>query len=136
MWCQRQRRTSGELIFLEGKGDKGPFGSLHVVLFNIVSDNCALESIGLMDSHRDSKAPSSIGELLSFLSFLSFFFLGFSQRATSLCPSIVKDFMIQGGDFVKGDGTGVFSIYGGPFEDENFKLKHTGPGLLSMVRCS
>ncbi|XP_057615573.1 peptidyl-prolyl cis-trans isomerase A-like [Chionomys nivalis] len=98
------------------------------MFFNISADGEALGRV-TFELFAD-KVPKTAGNFRA----LSTGEKGFGYKGSSF-HRIIPGFMCQGGDFTRHNGTGGRSIYREKFEDENFILKHTGPGILSMANA-
>ncbi|GAA5992358.1 hypothetical protein JCM10908_000442 [Rhodotorula pacifica] len=105
---------SRPICFFDVSIGQTPAGRIKMELFNDVVPKTA-ENFRQMctGEHRENSLP-----------------IGYKN---SLFHRVIPHFMIQGGDFINGDGTGSKSIYGPKFEDENFDLPHDSAGLLSMA---
>jgi len=105
-------------VFFDVTMDGQPAGRIEMELF---ADSCPKTAENFRALCTGEKGVGKAGRPLHFKG--------------STFHRVIPGFMCQGGDFTRGDGTGGESIYGAKFADENFTLKHTGPGVLSMANA-
>nr|XP_019945467.1 PREDICTED: E3 SUMO-protein ligase RanBP2-like isoform X1 [Paralichthys olivaceus] len=106
---QEHSRDSNPQVFLKVSADNQTLGTITIELFSHIVPKTAENFKALCTGEK-----------------------GIGLR-DSIFHRIIPDFMCQGGDITNSDGTGGMSIYGSKFEDENFDVRHTGPGILSMA---
>ncbi|CAJ0577045.1 unnamed protein product, partial [Mesorhabditis spiculigera] len=105
-------------VFLDVTIGEKPAGKVKIELFNDIVPKTAENFRALCTGE---KGVGKMGRPLHFKG--------------STFHRIIPEFMVQGGDFTNGNGTGGESIYGQKFGDENFVMEHTGPGVLSMANA-
>ncbi|GIX73153.1 peptidyl-prolyl cis-trans isomerase B [Caerostris darwini] len=122
-YAQEEKKPKGpkvtDIVYFDITIGGEPAGRIEIGLFGKTVPKTVKNFVEL--STRHSTEPASEGKLNGYKG--------------SIFHRVIRDFMIQGGDFTKGDGTGGRSIYGDRFADENFKLKHYGAGWLSMANA-
>ncbi|KAK6052626.1 Ras family protein [Cooperia oncophora] len=115
-YAEQLRHPDNPIVFMEMTAGGAPLGTIVMELFADVTPRTA-ENFRQFCTGEFRKDGVPVG------------------YKNSQFHRVIKDFMIQGGDFVNGDGTGMMSIYGAKFRDENFILEHSGPGILSMANA-
>ncbi|EYB84557.1 hypothetical protein Y032_0314g2231 [Ancylostoma ceylanicum] len=115
-YAEQLRHPDNPIVFMEMTAGGAPLGTIVMELFADVTPRTA-ENFRQFCTGEFRKDGVPVG------------------YKNSQFHRVIKDFMIQGGDFVNGDGTGMMSIYGAKFRDENFELQHNGPGILSMANA-